>query len=102
MNEELYRERMEGAAIVENARMLEVSLERGKSSRGVFPRKLLAAGRVLFQRGSLTARDLACILKIPQPRALVLLYRLQKAGLATSEVHSDAGVRIFSACKTGD
>jgi hypothetical protein len=97
MNEELYRERMEGAAIVENARMLEVSLERGKSSRGVFPRKLLAAGRVLFQRGSLTV-----ILKIPQPRALVLLYRLQKAGLATSEIHSDAGVRIFSACKTGD
>ena len=102
MNEDLYRKRMLTAAVVENARMLRAGEDdiRPKGT-GIAPEKLMAAARALFKKGSLTANDLAIILKIPQPNAFALLFRLQMTGLATSELHNGARVRIFSACKTG-
>lgn len=106
MNEEMYGKQMSTVAIVENARMLQAQRvgdkESWQSNKGMAPEKLLAAARALFRKGSLTASDLAFILKIPQPNALALLFRLQRTGLATSELHNDARIRIFSACKTGN
>ena len=106
MNEELYGRQLSTVAMIENARMLQAQRvgdrQSWQSNKGLAPEKLLAAAHALFRKGSLTASDLALMLKIPQPDALALLFRLQKTGLATSELHNDARIRIFSARKTGD
>lgn len=49
----------------------------------------------LYRKGSLTAADLANIIKIEQPRAKFLLSYLERKGLAKSEYHDAGRVRIF-------
>jgi|DEB0MinimDraft_10_1074344.scaffolds.fasta_scaffold37146_4 DNA-binding transcriptional ArsR family regulator len=101
MNEELYAKHLCSFAVVENARMKQnmVGQEQGvwHRSKPLAPEKLLAAAKALYRKSSLTASDLAHILELPHPSAHALLIRLERAGLATSELHRDARIRIFTA-----
>ena len=101
MNEEIYAKHLRSFAVVENVRMKQSMAGQEQSSwqrsKSLAPEKLLAAARALSRKSSLTASDLAHILKLPQPNALALLFRLERVGLATSELHNDARIRIFTA-----
>jgi len=101
MNEEIYAKHLRSFAMVENVRMKQSMAGQEQSSwqrsKSLAPEKLLAAARALYRKSSLTASDLAHILKLPQPNALALLFRLERVGLATSELHNDARIRIFTA-----
>lgn len=101
MNEEVYAKNLCSFAAVENARMKQNMASQEHSSwqrnKSLAPEKLLAAAKALHRKTSLTASDLAHILKLPQPNALALLFRLERVGLATSELHNDARIRIFTA-----
>lgn len=100
MIEEVYAKQLEAASVMENIRMREAMTDFGGTGRGGnperLPKKLLEAAKALATKQSLTAADLGHILKIPQPQAIALLYRLERIGLAQSELHHDTRIRIFA------
>jgi len=100
MIEEVYAKHLQTASVMENIRMREAMTDFGGTGRGGnperVPKKLLEAARVLSTKGALTATDLGHILKVPQTQAIALLYRLERIGLAQSELHHDARIRIFA------
>lgn len=100
MIEELYAKHLQVASVMENIRMRDTMSDVGGPGRGDnpenLPKKLLEASHALSSRGELTASDLGHILKVPQTQAIALLYRLESLGLAKSELHKNARIRIFS------
>jgi len=99
MNQEVYAAHMRAYAPAENARMragLREEHRHAGGDPGRPPLKLLQAAKTLRQKGFLTASDLGTILRIPKENARALLDRLERAGLATSELHNDARIRIYA------
>lgn len=99
MNQEVYGRLLQSASTAENLRMREIMLgvtEAGNNRRTSGPpQRLLEAAKALRRKGSLTASDLGYMLKMTQPNAAALLSRLEKLGIATSELNDDPRVRIF-------
>lgn len=103
MNQEVYAQHLQAASVMENIRMRQAMTGVNGTGRGGNPERLpirlLEAVKALGRKGSLTATDLGHMLGLPQPSALALLFRLEKIGLATSELNDDPRIRIFHFAK---
>jgi len=99
ISEETYGRGLRRVSVAENYKMRQSLFSDGHGQGGSpdrIPQKLLDAAGALYRKGTLTATDLAHIMDMPQPNASALLFRLQRLGFATSELHEDARIRIFS------
>lgn len=99
LEQEIYARHLQAASVMENIRMREAMTGVNGTGRGGnperLPLRLMEAAKVLRRKGSLTASDLGHMLDMPQPSAIALLFRLEKIGMATSELHDDPRIRIF-------
>jgi len=100
MNQEQYGRCLQAASIAENFRMRSNMTEDGNPTGAGghpnrLPLKLLAAAKVLAAKKYLTASDLAYSLDVPRTQAYALLKRLERGGLAVSEIDNETRTRIF-------
>jgi len=99
VNQESYAAMMKAYAPKENARMRANLMGEYRGAGGHpdrLPLKLLTAAKALHRKGFLTPGDLGRMMDTSTQNARALLDRLEKAGLATSEIHHDARVRIYA------
>lgn len=99
MNQDVYAEALQHCSVKENARMRANLLGDYDGPGGHperLPLKLLTAAKILSRKRFLTGGDLGTMMDTSTQNARALLDRLEKAGLATSEFHHDARVRIYA------
>lgn len=96
MTEAAYARLLRVASLIENEtiyRIDERSAAGGPPNK--VPKEFCQALLALLKKRMLTASDMARIINVGQPRAKFLLDYLERKGLARSEYHDDARVRIY-------